>query len=206
MPCPPDHLYKFQIFSQNTIASLVCDRVYFADYSHFNDPFDCDIEFDHDLEPDKTEALLRKVAVPRNENSDDGSLDEKIQLFDFLTGTKSGSPKRREAVAAQVRIALMEELKSYGVLCLTPKLKEPLMWAHYAASHQGLCFEYEISGTEDHLQIQKVEYKETNIVPLKAAHAHFIEGKTEAFQTLRFSYQRQLAVEFVFDVGVGFGV
>ena len=36
-----------------------------------------------------------------------------------------------------------EEMKKYGVLCLSERNDNILMWSHYAASHQGLCLEFE---------------------------------------------------------------
>ena len=35
------------------------------------------------------------------------------------------------------------EMKKYGVLCLSERNDNILMWAHYAASHQGLCLEFD---------------------------------------------------------------
>ena len=45
---------------------------------------------------------------------------------------------------------LMEKLKNfisqkYGILCFSLDWNNPLLWAHYAGNHKGICLGFEIS-------------------------------------------------------------
>lgn len=35
--------------------------------------------------------------------------------------------------------------KNKGIICFSETFEEPLMWAHYADTHKGLCFGFEVS-------------------------------------------------------------
>jgi hypothetical protein len=50
------------------------------------------------------------------------------------------------------------EIERRGIYCLTPDPLCPLMWAHYAASHTGICLEFHISNLL-FLRAQGVDYQ-----------------------------------------------
>lgn len=43
----------------------------------------------------------------------------------------------------------------YGVICLSDSWRHPLLWAHYADKHMGLCLGFDV---EEHFELKKVEY------------------------------------------------
>ena len=58
--------------------------------------------------------------------------------FHLQSNELDGIPiDERSLAAAKV------EMRKYGVLCLSERNDNILMWAHYAASHQGMCLEFE---------------------------------------------------------------
>ncbi|WP_413813384.1 DUF2971 domain-containing protein [Devosia sp. Root635] len=47
--------------------------------------------------------------------------------------------------------------KRVGLLCFSETWREPLLWAHYAKSHEGICLGFDI----EHSGLTKVQYVET---------------------------------------------
>ncbi|SAK91593.1 hypothetical protein AWB78_04938 [Caballeronia calidae] len=53
-------------------------------------------------------------------------------------------------------------IESLGVLCLTDKKDDVLMWAHYAGNHRGVCVGFD-SGAEPFDTARKVSYSEQRV-------------------------------------------
>ena len=51
--------------------------------------------------------------------------------------------------------------KQYRVYCLTEKPDSPLMWAHYADCHTGICVEFDARSEPFITNASKVEYRTT---------------------------------------------
>lgn len=79
----------------------------------FNDPFDCQVQWARSLK-----RALATSGLPT---------ERKNALMHILTQFESRDPL---------------EVSDPGVFCFTRDLRNPLMWAHYARSHQGVCFYY----------------------------------------------------------------
>lgn len=127
--------YFFKFISNNSMhfhssmhELLTHNKIYLSSRIEFNDPFDCAIYI----------AEINKDQV-------DKYLDEALNRFNLSRKIKnewvniSKCPiKFREALAA----SLNQQLDKQGIYSLSASIKNPLMWAHYANSHQGIAIVY----------------------------------------------------------------
>lgn len=52
--------------------------------------------------------------------------------------------------------------KNYQILCLSKAKNNSLMWAHYAESYKGVCFEFEFHKDDPHFEkFQEVQYQDS---------------------------------------------
>ena len=49
--------------------------------------------------------------------------------------------------------------KEVGILCFSGRYNDPVMWAHYAENHAGMCFEFDPTVLDEGV-LQKIEYVE----------------------------------------------
>lgn len=122
----PSRLFKFvspasKYFVEGMRELFLRDQIYLSSRRDFNDPFD-------------TSAALR---VPDS--------DEEVSAF--ISGLEARHPGRdtsairsmkREELCAHIQRSFESSCDAMGVYSLTETVRQPLMWAHYAASHKGL--------------------------------------------------------------------
>ncbi|MBK6290294.1 MAG: DUF2971 domain-containing protein [Ignavibacteria bacterium] len=126
----PKELYKHTTISNNLYKTLVNAELWFAAPTSFNDPFDCQIND----QTDWTDANIREYvtqtalatgqkidpeAVVRTNQQSPGSFKE------FFTDNLKGT------------------LSKQGVACFLPNANNLLLWAHYSASHTGVCLKFD---------------------------------------------------------------
>ena len=139
-------LYKYFSFSadsathrRNIHSVLVNSCLWFSKPSSFNDPFDfrCDARFPDD--PSKVRKYLlssarreaNRVAANKAE-----ARKEADRLFRIAFNRHLREPDSANTSFKGIR-------DRYGVCCFTTQPKSILMWAHYAESHTGLCFQFD---------------------------------------------------------------
>jgi len=135
---PPPVLYKYRSLAPGparefTRDIIVNNRLWFAQASSFNDPFDSFPFFTLDSTPEQYEAYVRHVVDKANVDVSDA---EREQVFAHLMGL---SP---EAIAERVQEAGGDNLQGMAVCCLSAVNDQVLMWSHYADSHAGLCLRF----------------------------------------------------------------
>jgi hypothetical protein len=130
----PEHIYKYQKIDQNTLIGLKNSQVYFARPSQFNDPYDCN----HIIKPNLEEIeiknfkkeLLQIISDPEKRSEISKKSDDEISQFIQNYGPQLISDSQKDVN------------KKHGILCLTEKHKNLLMWGHYADSFKGICLEF----------------------------------------------------------------
>lgn len=152
----PKSLYKYRSFSIRTLRLLALAEIYYSDPTDFNDPLDCNPTIEIDLErPDlvKLFARMRNARLRRagktSEEARATARDDYDQIF--YNATEDGHPDRDSSankyllrlIADEIRGDLAAEMKSHGVLSLSARWNNPLLWSHYANEHRGLCIEYD---------------------------------------------------------------
>jgi hypothetical protein len=142
-------LYKYFPLDSDEQLSRI-ERVlggwlYFSSPTTFNDPFE-----------------MRPLLAPPTRDD----FDEVVSRIGLGAGllSKSAQNKTFRAVAQEMqrtaRSAVAPDwLDSIGVLCLTTKSDDLLMWAHYASNHTGICIGFEPS-SKPFANARKVQYEE----------------------------------------------
>lgn len=130
----PDRLFHYQRFVEGHLISLLSEgKVKLSRPDSFNDPWDCRVRY----------------RVPTD-------IEEKKRLLDWLRmqlPPSVGEAKRvrmaQDFISNPSSVVKMEEemyraiCKSYRVYCLSEHPDSSLMWAHYTASHTGVCLEFD---------------------------------------------------------------
>lgn len=127
-PCS-EHQYQRRVLTEN--------EVFLASPKQFNDPFDCSLPFrykEEELNPGNIYLKLREIAKRNWPNLSNEQIEEKCFIkqssgvFDSADCWKDFYPYFVENVANE-----------YGILSLSTKCDDLLMWSHYADSHNGFC-------------------------------------------------------------------
>ena len=123
----PQRLYKYREANQFALRLLREGECYFPSPSSLNDPFEVSPRLRYD---------------PKGKNT-------KAHVSELLRVHKPGlKPAERLREAERIRRQHSRpidaiQLDSLGVLSLTEDALNPLMWAHYADNHKGICVEFD---------------------------------------------------------------
>jgi Protein of unknown function (DUF2971) len=149
---PPSHLYRYRSESTpyffDELSKAVFDReLYLVRQSELNDPFE---------------------ARPYIKNNSIKEVREYLRKFEKVFGKGiSITGTNMKEIARELNVPRRTELAMYGtsiesartnldlinksadrirgaskIACFSERWDSPLMWAHYANSHKGICFEY----------------------------------------------------------------
>ena len=135
---PPPALYKYRSLAPGparefTRDIIVNSRLWFAEASSFNDPFDSFPFFTLDSTPEQYEAYVRHVV---DKGDTEGLPVKRKQVFAYLMAL---SP---ETIAERIHKAGGDNVQGFAVCCLSAVNDQILMWSHYADSHAGLCLRF----------------------------------------------------------------
>lgn len=158
-PKPPVYLYKYKSIDDNhpEYASRIFthNELYFSASEDFNDPFDC-----------KFQVSLRGPKNKRKQFSDDilkkhhPHLNRKGRRTTFRQeGKNVTQPDFEDAT----RDKMLQDLKRWGICCMSEVNDNILMWSHYANAHHGFCLEF--STRQDQVQFG-VEFPKEILIPL----------------------------------------
>lgn len=149
----PSKLYKYRSVGDYSLYNLYTDTLYFSLASDFNDPYDCALTFNAQLDLNKygfTDDVLQEI-----ENSSDPFyplLDNLLKDHPKLTKAEK---KQRDKLIANHELRNASTLKNVNdaikdrsrICSLSQRIDSLLMWGHYASSHSGFAMEYDFSGT-----------------------------------------------------------
>ena len=140
----PEFLYRYRPLHTEkgkehwTEDIFLKNQLYFPSPKQFNDPFDCAIPPVLDGPPEKLTEHLHGVLQRK---SPDLGPAERKRIIDSVI------PDKIERLAQDFCKRQIERFSKIGVLSLTEKRDDILMWALYAAGHTGLCLEFKASST-----------------------------------------------------------
>jgi hypothetical protein len=129
----PSLLYRFSSV-ERAESLLAKGRAFYPSPTDFNDPFDCKFRFT-DSSRDLRRRLSGELVQERGVN-----LSRRERRSMAASGASSSSYRRAEERLRQ-RIA-----RRVGILSFSSKVKNLIMWSHYAVSHSGVCFEFDSAG------------------------------------------------------------
>lgn len=124
----PTFFYKyFRPDSQSLSGALVGSQMYFARPSSFNDPFEFAAHVHVGESDQKQQEMLVRVAVQGGM-----SLPAAVE---FARATHAAG-----RLPQLVHDSFKRAVEEHGVVCFSAAgARSPLMWAHYADSHRGVC-------------------------------------------------------------------
>lgn len=126
-------LYRYTT-AERAISILKSKRVFFPKPARFNDPFDCAIDF----VPDITAAeLIHSSFINYRAQGHDWPSIKRI-LDQWINNDGTITIEKREEMLGVAR-EFSEKNAMMGVLCLSEVPLSPLMLAHYADQHRGVC-------------------------------------------------------------------
>ncbi len=131
-------LYKYRPLSegqrQYTHRVITHNELMFASPKSFNDPFEARPQVRISGTRKEIEIFLAEMV--KNLNHGETPAER-------LRERKKVERTFRKDPHTNFQQTLWEILNDYGVLSLSADPVQPLMWSHYADSHQGVCFEFD---------------------------------------------------------------
>ena len=142
---PPPRLYKYQPVYEDpdknySLRNLREQKLWFSKPENFNDPFDCNINFDV-VDADKDENLqslfvrLLDIAPDKTAFHSKYTTDGKINDSFKIDAVRMARDATKSVIAK----------KNFGISCFAESNDNMLMWSHYASSHKGFCLEFDTS-------------------------------------------------------------
>ncbi len=173
-------LYRFQPLTlpgDDRLSLLQHGEVWVSDPKTFNDPFDLNpcienLVPDHwSREPEFVPALrsalaclMKDPAMYQGALFIDRALTSLFQEW-VLTRQEDENDWDTRDWDALLTSAIKARIAQFGVVCLTPKHSDRLMWAHYASNGQGFCIEYEVDPFENSQDLRYVPVQYASAIP-----------------------------------------
>lgn len=159
----PTKFYKYRSMGGDAAhwveRTVLCDEIYFAPASSFNDPFDLRPSFSLEAPSNRQrEDFLRMSRKFEPELTE----EERQAEVDKVMATSMSVEVISNTTAAIQTVHNHHITTKVGVLCVSTKRDDILMWSHYADSHRGICLEFD--GTAPFMaHAQKIKYADERI-------------------------------------------
>jgi hypothetical protein len=134
-------LFHYQRLVEDHLITLLAKRaVKLSRPDAFNDPWDCRVHFSVPHDKRELRRLFQWLADRQ---------DRKISPFTRHERRQRAHELKSKPAELRAKFLEMEQLmyrglcKLHRVYCLSEVCDSPLMWAHYTASHTGICLEFD---------------------------------------------------------------
>lgn len=124
----PQTLYKY-CSADRALQILNNHSVMFSSHRVFNDPFDCAVDIDGHNTFEEWSQYLQKQGL--------SDISARDLAHEILSDPVKASRTIKESYN--------KALAGMGILCMTVRNDNLLMWAHYSNNHQGVCLRFDIS-------------------------------------------------------------
>lgn len=152
----PANFYKYRGLGQHTEAIFVRNELFFAAPVTFNDPFDS--AFRIAVEGQDNQRVFESMAFGQiRKKMPDLTLHETVQAAQQV-GAAIIERKAEECREISVQKLARDTTDKVGVLSLSEKSDDILMWSHYADCHKGICLEFSTSQPSFLQKAQPVDY------------------------------------------------
>lgn len=123
--------YKYRAINGYTLDSLKNNRVYFARFSDFNDPFEFSTPFPN------LKIMYARVSEGVDKLYKQGKMSIKnyVQIKELCLNIINDASQDLDKVHGGID----KVMKEFGIYCLSEVSDEILMWSHYADNHKGIC-------------------------------------------------------------------
>lgn len=123
----PRYLYKYRSI-ESAIAFLKNSSIYFSNYKEFNDPFESACKKKLDFTPKEYFDAFQRVG----KNFFASAIKAEEIRFGYVDGKDL------------LKRSTEEILKGFAYFCMAKEPDNILMWSHYADSHKGVCFKFDL--------------------------------------------------------------
>ena len=138
-----DGLYPATLFKYRGIkraTQILTDCTFrFSSPARFNDPFDCSLDEVFQYDRSEIEDWLNSM-LSLEQFKDNPTLLQGVAKTDILNSLLEDNLK----LASFIYEAKINAINSRGVLALSKKVDEILLWSHYAESQSGVAIELEL--------------------------------------------------------------
>ena len=159
-PERPAHLYKYKYIDDNhpeySSGIFTHNELHFCASEDFNDPFDC--KFQVSLRGPKSKRKQFSNGILKKHHP---HLNRKRRRATFSQEDKNLIQPEFEN---DTRDSMFQELKQWGICCLSEVSNDILMWSHYADAHHGFCLEFSTQQGRDQFG---VEFTTEIAIPLR---------------------------------------
>lgn len=139
----PKYLYKYRSLAtpediKHTTEIFEDHTLYLAGAEQYNDPFECRFTLSLDATDDEKTKKFKMGLVEQNPGLPESEAAAQAQrmLDPNPILTKEWEANLEQELVNKYR-------KTMGLLSLTAKNDDTLMWSHYADAHQGICLEFD---------------------------------------------------------------
>lgn len=158
---PPAKLYWYRSLAGErkkwAEETVVESKIYLAAPMSYNDPFEFRCRFSFEA-PREDKVKFFKSKFIEIHGLGEAEAERKAQMM-----ADPGLMSIREHEAHMEGVITTDDLRrTTGVLSLTELDRHPLMWAHYADAHRGICLEFDTTvapGTNPLAAALKVDYQ-----------------------------------------------
>ena len=120
--------------SKYSLEGLINNELYFSKYTDFNDPFEFSTPFPDLVKTNKNARIKFREYYDNNEISK--------EVFLKLTNLVKPPSKKHLKERIETLNKIKSNTQNMGVLCLSERDENILMWSHYAEDHKGFCIEF----------------------------------------------------------------
>lgn len=149
----------------------------------------------------QTHWAIENIALKRLKVSYINELNDPYELLGYKTKEPANKEEFKKYVA-----------KKYGVICLSQSCESPVMWAHYADKHKGICLGFDVCEDEcvdvfypktmvDFLSNSNSLYKEDDLKKILSVKCHEweYEKETRIFIPITDNLENELIFEYFGD-------
>jgi DUF2971 family protein len=130
----PTFLYRYDS-AERAKAVLRENSLFYCSPKQFNDPFDGRLQPSFRASPDELRQIAKWLANRRAPNAP--------RSVRKAMARDAGRRLNTEFIERVFQKWQREVLDESGILCMTEKRDDILMWSHYARGHKGVCLEFE---------------------------------------------------------------
>lgn len=122
---------------------LVKRRIYFADPSRFNDPFDCALGLNLRSATSPKDWVDYFIHLVEKEKPESTPEERRAIAKDNVRRERHIDPQFVDEAELGIRQGVKKVGREQGVLSLSSDPKNVMMWAHYADNHEGLALRFD---------------------------------------------------------------
>ncbi|MFH1480086.1 MAG: DUF2971 domain-containing protein [Pseudomonadota bacterium] len=158
------HLYRYRSMESRGLEDIFEKRrIYLPDPTLFNDPFECRPKLTYHESTLKRGKYLKGITKERFPGADKRTIKKLM---------RKKAKKQLLTDIEHLKKAYEAFVKTIGVLCLSEKNDDILMWSHYSDAHRGICLQFDSSkeGTlfwEALKVIYQEEYPVVNVMDMR---------------------------------------